>query len=192
MSFDVPKRKSGTYFGGTKPRSLNTFNDLPDGTTEVFTTNGVRFLISTVDKQKLLDFKYTWSVTYSNRNKVNADIIPYIIAYPKGHRIRLHNFLLNPPKGFVVDHKNGDTLDHTRENLRVVTRKENNFNKKPYNKKSDLPTGIYFQANKYTVYIDVDRKRHHLGRYTSLEEAVQVRKQAEKEHYGYMRRGERE
>lgn len=190
MSYDVPKRKRGTYFGGTKPRSLNTFNDLPDGTTEVFTTSGVRFLISTCDKQKLLDFKYTWSVTYSNTDKVNADVIPYIVAYPKSKRtLRLHNFLLNPPKGYVVDHKNGDTLDYTRDNLRVVTRRENHFNRKPHNKKSDLPTGIYFQANKYVAYIDVDRKRHYLGRYPSLEEAVEVRKQAEEKHYGYMRRG---
>lgn len=131
MSYDVPKRKSGTYFGGTKPRSLNTFNDLPNGVTEVFTTSGVRFLISTSDKQKLLDFKYTWSVSYSNKDKTNADVIPYIVAYPKWKRtLRLHNFLMNPPEGYVVDHKNGDTLDYTRDNLRVVTRKENNFNKK--------------------------------------------------------------
>ena len=188
MAYDVPKKR-GTYFGGTKPRSLNVYNDLPNGITEVFTTSGTRFLISTCDKQKLLDFKYTWSVTYSNTDKVNADVIPYIVSYPKGKTVRLHNFLMNPPKGHVVDHKNGDTLDYTRDNLRVVTQKENHFNRKPHNKESNLPTGIYFQANKYVAFIDVDSKRHYLGRHTSLEEAMRVRKQAEKEYFGHMRRG---
>ena len=191
MSYDSPKKKKGTYFGGSKPRSLNVFNDLPDGITEAFTTNGVRFLISTSDKQKLLDFKYTWRVSYSNTDKINADIILYIYTSVKGKQIRLHNFLLDPPDGCVVDHINGDTLNNTRENLRVVTKTENHYNRKPHNKKSDLPTGIYFQANKYVAFIDVNKKRHYLGRYSSLEEAVQVRKQAEKEYFGYMRRGVR-
>jgi hypothetical protein len=40
-------------------------------------------------------------------------------------RITLHRFLTDAPKGTHVDHRNGDTLDNRRDNLRVCTPAEN-------------------------------------------------------------------
>lgn len=47
--------------------------------------------------------------------------------------IYMHRQLLNPQKGFEVDHANGDRLDNRRHNLRVVSSAKNsaNFSKRP-------------------------------------------------------------
>jgi hypothetical protein len=37
----------------------------------------------------------------------------------------MHRFIMNPPKGFQVDHKNRNKLDNRRSNLRVCTPKQN-------------------------------------------------------------------
>lgn len=39
----------------------------------------------------------------------------------KGGEIMLHRMILSCPKGFFVDHKNGNKLDNRRENLRLAT-----------------------------------------------------------------------
>ena len=40
----------------------------------------------------------------------------------------MHRFLLSPPDEMDVDHRNGDTLDNRRENLRICTHLENGQN----------------------------------------------------------------
>lgn len=47
----------------------------------------------------------------------------------------LSKMLLNPPDGFYVDHINRDPHDNRRENLRIVTAKENNANRCKYKRK---------------------------------------------------------
>jgi len=49
-----------------------------------------------------------------------------------GKKIHLlmHRLILDAPKGFDVDHRNHNTLDNRRENIRVCTRKENLANGK--------------------------------------------------------------
>ena len=56
-----------------------------------------------------------------NKSKKNY----YVYFCHKGNKYRLHRYLLNAPKGMVVDHINGDTKDNRLENLRVCTQKEN-------------------------------------------------------------------
>lgn len=47
-------------------------------------------------------------------------------------------------------------------------------------------TGVIWDAsrNKYIAIIVVNRKVINMGRYKTIEEAIQVRKQAEIEHFG--------
>lgn len=42
---------------------------------------------------------------------------------------RLHRFILNAPLGVDVDHKNHQTLDNRRENLRLASRSQNGQNR---------------------------------------------------------------
>lgn len=56
-------------------------------------------------------------------NKSKKDF--YVYFCYNGKKYRLHRYLLNAPKGLVVDHINGDTKDNRIKNLRLCTQKEN-------------------------------------------------------------------
>lgn len=99
-------------------------------------------------------------------------------------RIKLHNYLMNPPKGMVVDHKNRNRQDNRRSNLRICTRKDNNKN---YNVKKSSKTGIRGIEklyNKFYAYIGVDGKKIHLGGYNNIEDAIKARLDAEIKYFG--------
>lgn len=85
-----------------------------------------------------------------------------------------------------VDHINGVRLDNRWCNLREVSSKENRMNMGiPINNKSGA-RGVYYypRYSKWEVTITVDGDHKYLGRFADLDEAIQVRQDAEKE-YGY-------
>lgn len=52
----------------------------------------------------------------------------YAVNRNKGVTIRMHRLINKTPLGLVTDHKNGNTLDNRKSNLRTVTYKENVLN----------------------------------------------------------------
>jgi hypothetical protein len=77
--------------------------------------NGICF-IDTDDLDLIKQYKWNNCQGYA-RTSIN------------GKTIRLHRLILNCPDKFI-DHINHNTLDNRRQNLRIVTPKENNKNKK--------------------------------------------------------------
>lgn len=88
----------------------------------------------------------------------------------------LHRLITDCPTEKVVDHKNHDTLDNRKCNLRICTIQENTRNRKCKG---------YFKYNKdkYCVYIMVDGKKIEQLVDTE-EEAIALRKQWEEEYFG--------
>lgn len=87
----------------------------------------------------------------------------------------------------IVDHKNRNTLDNRKQNLRNATKSQNCQN---HNLRTDSTTGIsgvnwHKKSNKWQVRInDKNNKRISLGIYSDFNEAVKVRLKAEKKYYG--------
>lgn len=96
-------------------------------------------------------------------------------------QLSLTSLLLEPAKGFEVDHINGDTRDNRRSNLRVCERWLNNKNRK-MESVSGLK-GVRFNAGKWQVAIWYDGKNHYLGRFDTPEEALNVYEAAQKKRF---------
>ena len=86
------------------------------------------------------------------------------------------------PGSYEVDHINGNKKDNRIENLRLVDRKGNSRNHPMKKSNKSGHTGVSWvgRLSKWRAYIYKDYKQVGLGCYDTLEEAVKVRKQAEK------------
>lgn len=73
----------------------------------------------------------------------------------------LHRLIMNAPKGMVVDHRNHNTLDCRKKNLRIVTQTENCHNTKI--------KGYYFE--KWCNLWHVEYHKVNFGRYKTEKEA---------------------
>lgn len=93
---------------------------------------------------------------------------------------KMHQAIIGAaPKGYVIDHINGNKLDNRRSNLRFVTHQQNTFNSKPKTNVSGRLCRSRFKGvtwrgdrHKWRSCITIDRKRHYIGLYDTEEEAA--------------------
>lgn len=90
--------------------------------------------------------------------------------------VRMHRYLMNPPKGFEVDHVNMNRLDNRRSNLRICSSAENrqNTGKRPSNTTGYKGVGWKKETAKYVARIQKDGKLYHIGYFTNTIEAARA------------------
>lgn len=131
-------------------------------------TNDTHFMISDEDYEEISNHKWRLSSPDQCGNM-------YVVkANDKGDR--LHRIILNVTDTKIrVDHKNMNTLDNTRENLRTCTPSQNAANKKVQNnKKSGRFKGVFKRGNKFRAMIGFNNKLIHLGTFSSDKEAAEA------------------
>jgi hypothetical protein len=96
--------------------------------------------------------------------------------------IRMHRVIMNYPLGFEVDHKNGNGLNNTRNNLRICSRRQNSFNV-PCRSISGFK-GVGKDKNGYQSAITVNGKRIYLGWYFDPIEAAKKYDLAALKYFG--------
>jgi hypothetical protein len=91
-----------------------------------------------------------------------------------------------------IDHINGDRADNRIANLRDVSRAQNQKNMRLSSANTSGVSGIYWCSNakQWRAVITSDGKRHHLGYFHSMSEAISARKSAEKRHNFHPNHGE--
>ncbi len=62
--------------------------------------------------------EHTWHLT------ADGHVATCVVRDGKRISVRMHRFLLEPPKGTAVYHRNGNRLDYRRDNLVVVSASE--------------------------------------------------------------------
>jgi len=101
--------------------------------------------------------------------------------------LSMHAMLVGPaPKGYYIDHIDGDGLNNRRSNLRIVDRYQNQWNRRRAVNNRSGRTGVSLESRsgKYVAYICRQRKNRIIGRFSTFDEAVAAREAAEREAHG--------
>lgn len=86
----------------------------------------------------------------------------------------MHRVVSKTPNGMICDHKNHNTLDNRRKNLRNVTPTQSNMNRKP-KKSSFQEPNIRPMGKGFEVRFNINKGSKMCKTFPTLEEAVQVR-----------------
>ena len=116
---------------------------------KIYGIKSVKIDLEDVEKCK----KYTWSLVYAKDRF-------YISNGSKKQKIYLHRYIMDCPSNMFVDHKNNDGLDNRKVNMQIVTRKENNENRKLAKNNKTGITGVHWneRMKRYVVRVHIDKK----------------------------------
>lgn len=127
-----------------------------------------------VDTDDLLRVaRYRWFADFRRNGRF------YVVANcpldGRGRRkVYLHRLVLDAVPRTLVDHIDGDPLNNTRQNLRLVDYSQNGQNRRGARPDSKSQVrGVYWHkaAGKWAAEVKVRRKRYYLGLFSTLRDA---------------------
>ena len=89
---------------------------------------------------------------------------------------RLHQMILNVPKGMQVDHIDHNIYNNLKINLRPATMSQQAINRIPYSNGTSKYKGVCFQKsnNKWRADIKINQKRYYLGVFIKEKDAARA------------------
>lgn len=113
----------------------------------------------------------------------------YVVTGSSKQTKFIHAYLINIPKGMVVDHIDRNRLNNLSSNLRLVTYSQNGMNKGKQSNNTSGIVGVSWDKsrNKWEAHIKINKKKLHLGRFKNKEDAINARKEAEIKYFGEYR-----
>jgi len=126
-----------------------------------------------------------WNTRFAGKQTFNAtDGSGYRTAGIFGRTYRAHTIAWAMVHGVwanEIDHIDGDRTNNRIDNLRSVTRQENQRNRRISHRNTSGVVGVYFnqQCGKWAAQIKVDGRTSYLGLFERFDDAVTKRKQSE-------------
>jgi len=132
-------------------------------------------LLDVEDLEKVIEeFSSICVVTTNNKKYASG----YCRKQNKDKQTSIHRFIMNDPKGQIVDHVNpANTLDNRKSNLRICTRAQNNQNisiigRNPKNGVRNVRWDN--RTKKWVVRFKKNGKDLYFGSYTNFDEALAI------------------
>ncbi len=161
---------------------------------EIALTQGQVALVDDEDHEELSRFKWHAAAKmvkgekafYAARTIIESTLVDGK-TFSRKIVIYMHRLILGAIGSLKGDHRNGNTLDNRRENLRECTKAQNNMNaRKPSHGLSSPYKGVvlFKRDGRFRAYIKKDGKQRHLGYFDTQEGAAMAYNQAAKELFG--------
>lgn len=165
---------------GKATKKYNTY-DLSGQFGIGYTSKGDEFYFDLEDYDKIKN--YCWNIGNG-----------YVITTNNNKTISFHRLVMNTPKNKDTDHINHNTIDNRKENLRIVNRSQNNMNSVLKSNNSSGFKGVYWsnRDEKWVSKIQLYNKYINLGYFENINEAIEIRKDAELEYFKEYRYKENE
>jgi hypothetical protein len=137
-------------------------------------------IIDIEDYEKIKN--YRWYISFSKQWDRFREIIANTYLNKK-QLLVLHQLIMNDK---MVDHKNGNIFDNRKENLRKCTKSENAWNRGKQKNNTSGYKGVYWDKsrNKWLVFIGVNKKYIHIGRFSNIIEAAKAYNEAAIKYHG--------
>jgi hypothetical protein len=145
---------------------------------EIKLSKGKTTIVDDEDYEYLNQFKWYYNTGYAVRGKKIGG---------KGIKILMHRLIMGVTDSKVhIDHFNHNKLDNRKENLRIATQQQNQFNKKPKENSSSKYKGVTWckSRKKWFSMIQINGKQKNLGGFDSEIEAAQAYNLKAKELFG--------
>jgi len=151
----------------------------------IYLGEGIWTILEQADYYQLR--KYKW-IVYGNGNggqNVYAVRLKLIAPY-KTTMVSMHREIMNEPKGMLVDHRNCNSLDNRKSNLRFATRAENMRNRRKKRNATSQFVGVHYYKPQGTWSCAIlhNGKRIWLGRFVNEIDAAKTYDEAAKKYHG--------
>lgn len=139
--------------------------------------NGAVVLVD--DQDYALVSNHRW---YCKPGKITS----YAQTVVKGHCFRMHRLIMAAQPGQQVDHIDGNGLNNTRANLRIVTNSQNSMNRRKIRNASSQYKGVawFTKAGCWCAYIWVSGRNKHLGKFKYEAAAARAYDAAARQYFG--------
>lgn len=131
-------------------------------------TQGKQTLVDDEDYERFANRRFYYNGGYAKT------------SVSKHKKLYLHRMILDLKAGEECDHADGNPLNNTRCNLRVVTRSQNNMNAVKHSGTASRYKGLSWRSGlgKWQVSIQRDRRIYHLGHFVDEDEGARAYNEA--------------